>query len=123
MSKKSNLPRKLTGSEVIAIRPGTHGDFTDGAIFTQSVLRLALPMPGHARMTDVHAQRRRFGHATCTPAPRVGDPFARYAHDGSLGDGHARHHRRALPPSSRHGDRDAAEMVDGSDGARGPRWV
>lgn len=46
----------LSGKQLIQIRPTTHGDFTDGARFTQSVMRLAEKMPSWRRMSDVQRE-------------------------------------------------------------------
>lgn len=67
--------------KILADRPRTHGDFTDGARFTQSVLRLASQMPGYESATDV--QREGF-HMIVHKCQRLlaGDPgFAEHWHD------------------------------------------
>jgi hypothetical protein len=62
-----------TGAEATSIRPSTHGDFTDGARFTQSTMDLAMTLPGWQRMTPV--QREGF-HMIVHKLQRVaaGDP-------------------------------------------------
>lgn len=51
---KPELPQ--TGKEAITIRPRTHGDFSEGAAFTQSVMRLAGELPGYCLMNDVERE-------------------------------------------------------------------
>lgn len=60
-------------TEILAERPSTHGDFTVGANFTQSVEGLARSMPGHKVMNEV--QREGF-HMIVHKLQRIcaGDP-------------------------------------------------
>lgn len=67
--------------KILADRPKTHGDFTDGARFTQEVLRVAAAMPAYASMTAV---QREGLHMIVHKLQRAlaGDPdFAEHWHD------------------------------------------
>ena len=67
--------------QILDERPKTHGDFTDGARFTQSVLQLAATMPGYSRATAVHKEGF---HMIVHKLQRIlaGDPdFAEHWHD------------------------------------------
>ena len=56
--KKRGRPRKSKNPTLV--RPTTHGDFTDGAKFTQSVMRAAAEAPSWKLLTDV--QKEAFHH-------------------------------------------------------------
>jgi len=69
----TELTSPLNGREAIAARPRTHGDFTEGAQFTQSVMHIAAAMPGYAQASSV--QREGF-HMIVHKLQRIaaGDP-------------------------------------------------
>jgi hypothetical protein len=48
--------KKNLGQKLIEKRPKTHGDFSDGARFTQAVMKLAMAMPAWERATDVQKE-------------------------------------------------------------------
>ena len=78
---------KSRGRKIIEERPSTHGDFSVGAAFTQSVLRLAADMPGYQKMT--HVQREGF-HMIVHKLQRIaaGDPNFRDHWDDIAGYAH-----------------------------------
>ena len=70
-----------TVKRILKTRPTTHGDFTDGARFTQQTLRLAEKMPGYARASDVQKEG---AHMIIHKLQRAfaGDPdYAEHWHD------------------------------------------
>lgn len=60
MAKKRRKYRKSKVTKILKTRSTTHGDFTDGAKFTQSVMRAAAIAPSWVRMNDV--QKEAFHH-------------------------------------------------------------
>ena len=57
---KRGRPRKNEAEKIVKVRQSTHGDFTDGARFTQGVMKLAMVAPSWSSMTDV--QKEGFHH-------------------------------------------------------------
>jgi hypothetical protein len=54
------MRKKGRAEKLIQVRPTTHGDFSDGAKFTQSVMRSAAAAPSWPLLTDV--QKECFHH-------------------------------------------------------------
>ena len=54
MKKRGPKPNPVR--RLLKVRPTTHGDFTDGAKFTQAVMRAAQAAPSWDRMTDVQKE-------------------------------------------------------------------
>ena len=60
MAKRGRPRKRNTAERITATRPTTHGDFTDGAKFTQGVMKLAAAAPSWDLMSDV--QKEGFHH-------------------------------------------------------------